>query len=39
MHCSSPEHRYLEKPASIPFQRKFVVVVLACAIVALNSCK
>jgi hypothetical protein len=39
MHCRSLEHRYLEKSGSIPFQRKLVVFVLACAILALNSCK
>jgi len=39
MHCSSPERRYLEKPGSISLQRKLVVLVLACAIFALNSCK
>ena len=39
MHCSLPEHRYLEKPGSISLQRKLMVVVLACAIFALNSCR
>jgi hypothetical protein len=39
MYCRSLEHRYLQKSESIPFQRKVVVFVFACAIVGLNSCK
>ena len=39
MYCRSLEPRYLEKSGSIPFQRKLVVFVLACAMLALNSCK
>jgi hypothetical protein len=29
----------LEKPGSISLQRKLLAVILACAILALNSCK
>jgi hypothetical protein len=35
----SLEHRYLEESGSIPSQGKLVLFALACAILALNSCK
>jgi hypothetical protein len=39
MRCRSLEQRYLEKSGSISLQRKLVVFLLACTILALNSCK
>jgi len=39
MRCRSLEQRYLEKSGSISLERKLVVFLLACTILALNSCK
>lgn len=39
MQCRSLERRYLEKSGSIAFRRRFLVFILASAVLALTSCK